>query len=157
MLSLVKIDGTSFDALVTAIQETTEVLEGKNSGTSLYREREIRDITGVKIGHTVTFAPDNDPDAFDALYNHLFSTIREYVTVEIVHGQETIAYKAAYNTAARNVSHIDDENGVVYWDELTVAFRPLEAQVYADSLVNDLELPIVEMENAAGGTTVIIG
>ena len=45
----------------------------------------------------------------------------------------------------------------MYWDELTVAFRPLEAQVYADSLVNDLELPIVEMENAAGGTTVIIG
>lgn len=132
MLSLVKIDGTSFDALVTAIQENTEVLEGNNSGTSLYREREIRDITGVKIGHSVTFAPDNDPDAFDALYDYLFSAIRESVVVEIVHGQKTIAYEAAYNTASRNVSHIDDEKGVVYWDELTVAFRPIEAQIFTE-------------------------
>lgn len=132
MLSLVKIDGTSFDALVTAIQENTEVLEGNNSGTSLYREREIRDITGVKIGHTVTFAPDNDPDAFDTLYDYLFGTIRESVTVEIVHGQKTIAYEAAYNTASRSVSHIDDEKGVVYWDELTVAFRPIEAQIFTE-------------------------
>ncbi len=132
MLSLVKIDGTIYDVLVTAIGENTEVLEGNNSGTSLYREREIRDITGIKIGHTVTFAPDNDPDAFDALYEHLFGTIREFVTVEIVHGQKAITYDAAYNTASRSVSHIDDANGVVYWDELTVQFRPMEAQIATD-------------------------
>lgn len=129
MLTLVKIDGTSYDVLVTAIQETFNVLEGENSGTALYRQREIRDLVGIKIGHTVTFAPDNDPDAFDALCTYLFGALREYVTLEVVHGQSTITYEAAYNTGSRSVSHIDDENDVVYWNELTVEFRPLEVQI----------------------------
>lgn len=129
MISLVKIDGTSYDVLVTAIQETFNVLEGINTGTALYRQREIRDITGIKIGHTVTFAPDNDPDAFDALCEYLFGAVREFVTLEIVHGQTTISYEAAYNTGARSVSHIDDINDIVYWNELTVVFRPMETQV----------------------------
>ena len=129
MLTLVKIDGVSYDVLVTAIEETFNVLEGPNTGTALYRQREIRDITGIKIGHSVTFAPDNDPDAFDALCNYLFGAVREYVTVEIVHNQSTISYEAAYSTGSRGVAHIDDENDVVYWNELTVEFRPMEAQI----------------------------
>ena len=129
MLTLVKIDGVSYDVLVTAIQETFEVLEGPNSGTALFRQREIRDVAGIKIGHAVTFAPDNDPEAFDALCNHLFGVVREYVTLEVVHGQSTITYEAAYNTGSRRVSHIDDDNDVVYWDELTVEFRPMETQI----------------------------
>lgn len=129
MLTLVKIDGTSYDVLVTAIQETFEVLEGPNSGTSLYRQREIRDLVGIKIGHSITFAADNDPDGFDALCDYLFGAVREYVTLEVVHDQSTITYEAAYSTGSRQVSHIDDDNETVYWDELTVVFRPMEAQI----------------------------
>jgi hypothetical protein len=129
MISLVKIDGVSYDALVTAVQEKYEVIEGANSGISLYRQREIRDMAGIKIGHSVTFAPDNDPEAFDALCNYLFSSLREFVVLEIVHGQTTISYEAAYNTGSRAVSHIDDDNDVVYWNELTVDFRPMECQI----------------------------
>lgn len=129
MLTLVKIDGTSYDVLVTAIQETFNVVEGENSGTAIYKQREIRDLVGIKIGHNITFAPDNDPDAFDALCTYLFGALREYVTLEAVHGQSTITYEAAYNTGSRSVSHIDDENDVVYWNELTVEFRPLEVQI----------------------------
>lgn len=129
MISLVKIDGVSYDVLVTAIQETFNVLEGPNSGIALYRQREIRDITGIKIGHSVTFAADSDPDAFDALCSYLFGSIREFVTVEIVHNQTVISYEAAYNTGSRRVKHIDDDNSIVYWDEMTVEFRPMEAQI----------------------------
>lgn len=129
MLNLIKIDGISYDVLVTAIQETFNVVEGDNSGIALFRNREIRDITGIKIGHAITFAPDNDPEIFDALCDHLFSTIRESVVVEVVHNQTTISYEAAYNTGSRSVSHIDDVNGVVYWNELTVEFRPIENQI----------------------------
>ena len=129
MLTLVKIDGTSYDVLVTAIQETFNVLEGPNSGTALYRQREIRDLTGIKIGHSITFASDNDPDEFDALCAYLFGTLREYVTLEVVHDQTTISYQAAYNTGTRRVAHIDDVNDVVYWNEITVEFRPMEAQI----------------------------
>lgn len=126
MLNLIKIDGVSYDVLVTAIQETFNVVEGDNSGIALHRNREIRDITGIKIGHAITFAPDNDPEIFDALCEYLFGAIRESVVIEAVHGQTSISYEAAYNTGSRNVVHIDDDNGVVYWNELTVEFRPIE-------------------------------
>lgn len=129
MLTLCKIDGVSYDVLVTAISESFNVVEGSNSGTALYRQREIRDLLGVKIGHTITFAPDNDPDAFDALTSYLFGSVRPYVTLEVVHNQTTIAYEAAYSTGTRRVRHIDDNNDIVYWDELTVDFRPMENQV----------------------------
>ena len=131
MITLCKIDGKSFDVLVTAIGETTTIKEGKNAGTALYRQREIRDIVGVKIGHAVTFAPDNDPEAFDELYEYLFGSIRPSVNVEIVHGNRTIIYEAAYNTANRSVAHIDDENDLVYYGEMTVEFRPMENQIDA--------------------------
>lgn len=129
MINLVNIDGVNYDVLVTAIEENYEVVEGKNSGIALYRSREIRDISGVKIGHNITFAADNDPIAFDALVSHLFNSVREFVNLEVVHGQTTINYEAAYNTGSRRVAHIDDANDVVYWDELTVEFRPMECQV----------------------------
>lgn len=129
MLNLVKIDGVSYDVLVTAIQEKFAVLEGKNSGISLYRQREIRDMAGIKIGHVITFAADKDPEAFDALCSYLFGSLREFVVLEVVHDQRTISYEAAYNTGARSVTHIDDDNDVVYWNELTVEFRPMECQI----------------------------
>lgn len=128
MISLVKIDGVSYDVLVTAIEEIFEVVEGDNSGVALYRQREIRDLGGVKLAHTITFAPDNDPEIFDALCSYLFGTLREYVVLEVVHNQKTISYEAAYNTGSRRVAHIDDVNDVVYWDELTVEFRAMETQ-----------------------------
>lgn len=129
MLTLCKIDGVSYDVLVTALAENFTVVEGANSGTALYRQREIRDIQGVKIGHTITFASDNDPEAFDTLTSHLFGSVRPSVMLEVVHNQSTISYEAAYNTGSRRVSHIDDDNEIVYWDELTVEFRPMENQV----------------------------
>lgn len=129
MLTLCKIDGVSYDVLVTALAENFTVVEGANSGTALYRQREIRDIQGVKIGHTITFASDNDPEAFDALTSRLFGSVRPSVMLEVVHNQSTISYEAAYNTGSRRVSHIDDDNEIVYWDELTVEFRPMENQV----------------------------
>jgi len=129
MISLVKIDGVEFDALVTAIQETFEVVEGPNSGNALYRDREIRDITGIKIGHKVTFSPGADPEKFENLVNYLFGSIRPYVVIDIVHGQTVINYEAAYNTASRSVDYIDDTTDFVGWDDLTVEFRPMECQV----------------------------
>lgn len=131
MVSLVKIDGVTYDVLVTALQEKFEVIEGPNSGYALHRQRELRDITGIKIGHVVTFAPDNDPEAFDALTEYLFGAVRPSVQLEVVHGQTTIDYEAAYSTGSRAVVYIDDSRDVVGWGELTVEFRPMETQVNA--------------------------
>lgn len=134
MKTLCKIDGKSYDVLVTAIEENYEVIEGENSGIALYRDREIRDITGIKIGHSITFDADNDVEEFDALTNYLFGTVRPSVLLEVVHNQRTITYEAAYNTGSRKVAHIDEDKdaGTVYWSELTVDFRPLETQINAE-------------------------
>ena len=129
MLTICKIDGQDFGTIVTAVEEKFNVVEGSNSGYAVHRNREIRDILGIKIGHVVTFAADNDPIAFDALTDYLFKTVRPSVMVEVIDGQGALPYEAAYNTGSRRVSHIDEENGVVYWDELTVEFRSLETQI----------------------------
>lgn len=130
-MDLCKIDGFSFDSIVTGIRETTTIIEGANSGVSLYRMREIRDLKGVKIGHAISFAPDADPDAFEFLYEYLFGTLRESVMLDAAHGQETIAYEAAYNTCDRGAVFRDEANGFTGWDELTIEFRPIENQIDA--------------------------
>lgn len=132
MITLCKIDGKSYDVLVTAIEEMPNVIEGSNSGTALYRDREIRDIKGIKIGHSITFDTDKDVELFDELYNYLFGTVRPSVMLEAVHNQKTITYEAAYNTGSRHVAHIDDDTDTVYWSELTVDFRPIENQINAE-------------------------
>lgn len=137
-MDLVKIDGVVYDVLVTAIEERPEVVEGKNSGTALHRQRDIRDIAGVKYTHSITFSPnDEHPEMFDTLFSYLFDHVRESVTLEVVHGQETISYEARYTTGTRRVNYIskkDTDSGeteVIHWDELTVEFRSMETVINA--------------------------
>ena len=129
-MDLVKIDGKVYDALVVAISEKANIIEGKNKGTSLYRNREIRDIEGIKYEHSVTFAPNDEaPELFDELFSYLFDSIRESVELEIVHGQQTIAYEASYSTGSRAVVYINGKTDFVGWGDLTVAFRSIEAVI----------------------------
>lgn len=130
MLDLVKIDGVVYDVLVSAIEEKPEIVEGKNSGTALYRQRDIRDIAGIKYAHSITFSPTEDnPELFDQLFSYLFDNIRESVFIEVVHGQTTISYEARYSTGTRRVAYIDDTRDFVGWDDLTVEFRSIETVV----------------------------
>ena len=130
MLDLVKIDGVKYDVLVSAIEEKPEIVEGSNSGTALYRQRDIRDIAGIKYAHSITFSPNEQhPELFDTLFSYLFDNIRESVMLEVVHGQTTISYEARYSTGARRVAYIDDTRDFVGWDDLTVEFRSIETVV----------------------------
>lgn len=129
-MDLVKIDGVVYDVLVSAIEEKPEIVEGPNSGTAIYRQRDIRDIVGIKYAHSITFSPsDEAPELFDQLYSYLFDNIRESVMLEVVHGQDTISYEARYNTGARRVAYINDKTDFVGWDDLTVEFRSIETVV----------------------------
>lgn len=128
-MTLCTIDGKSYDVLVTAVQELAEIKEGRNSGVAISRNREIRDVTGIMFGHSITFDCDKAPAEFDELFSYLFETIRPSVMLEVVHNQKTITYEAAYNTGSRRVSHIDNDNELVYWGELTIDFRPMENQI----------------------------
>lgn len=129
MITLCKIDGKSYDVLVSALGENAEIKEGSNSGTSLDNDREIRDLKGIKYRHSITFSPDADREVFEELWEHLFGTLRESVQLEVVHGQSTITYEAAYNTGSRRVAYINDREDVIGWADLTVEFRSIEAVV----------------------------
>lgn len=129
-MDLVKINGKVYDAVVSAIEETAEVVEGGNSGTALYRQREIRDIAGIKYAHSITFSPaDEAPEMFDELFSYLFDNIQDSVMLEVVHGQKTIAYEATYTTGGRRVAYINDKTDFVGWDDLTVNFRSRETVI----------------------------
>ena len=129
-MDLVKIDGKTYDVLVTAIQETATVVEGSNTGTSLYRQRDIRDIAGIKYAHSITFAPNDEaPELFDELFSYLFDNVRESVQLEVVHNQSTILYEARYSTGSRAVAHIVERTDFVGWNELTVDFQSIETIV----------------------------
>ena len=129
-MNLCKIDGVVYDALITAIQEKADVVEGGGSGKAIHKDREIRDIKGVKYAHSITFSPnDEHPELFDDLFSYLFDEIHESVILEVVHNQTTITYEAAYNTGSRNVAYINGRNDFVGWDELTVDFRSREIVV----------------------------
>lgn len=135
-MDLVKIDGVVYDVLVSALDEKAEKVQGKNSGVSLYRDREIQDIIGIKYAHNITFSPnENNPELFDSLFSYLFDNVRESVMLEVVHGQKTIAYEATYTTGGRRVNYIDkrtdteEETEFVGWDDLTVEFRSIETIV----------------------------
>lgn len=129
-MDLVKIDGVVCDVLVTALQEKANVVEGANSGTAISKDREIRDIKGIKYAHSITFAPNDEaPEMFDWLFSYLFDNIRESVMLEVVHGQDTINYEAAYSTGARSVDYIDGKTDFVGWGELTVEFRSIETVI----------------------------
>jgi DNA-binding GntR family transcriptional regulator len=140
-MNLVKIDGVVYDALVTALEETAEVVEGENSGTAIYRERAIRDIKGIKYAHSITFSPNEQaPEMFDELFSYLFDSVRESVMLEVVHGQKTINYEAVYSTGTRAVNYItkknaidseEEENEFIGWNEVTVEFRSRETVINA--------------------------
>ena len=129
MKTLCKIDGKSYDVLVTAIEESVEIIEGSNSGISLDDDREIRDLKGIKFRHSITFSPDADLGAYDDLYEYLFGTLRESVMLEVVHNQKTITYEAAYNTGIRRVEYINDKEDITGWADLTIEFRSIKAVV----------------------------
>ena len=138
-MDLVKIDGVVYDVLVSAIEETAEKVQGGNSGTALYRQREILDIAGIKYAHKITFTPNEEaPEMFDRLFSYLFDNVRESVFLEVVHGQTTISYEATYTTGGRSVAYISKKNDpdnaedeFIGWDDLTVDFRSRETVINA--------------------------
>ena len=132
-MDLVKIDGVVYDVLVSALEEKAEKVQGANTGVALYRNREIQDIVGIKYAHSITFSPNEEhPELFDSLFSYLFDSVRDSVTLEVVHGQKTINYEAEYSTGARAVDYIN-KNGeqpeFIGWGDLTVVFRSRETVV----------------------------
>lgn len=129
MSNYVKINGTSFDAVVAIsdYEESFNVLDGDNVGRSLTGHM-IRDIIGAYIGHKVTFFNGKNNDSFNALWNFLVEhSVDDSVTLEAADGQSSISYDAYYTSGTRKLKKV--LNGANYWDEIEVNFIPIDPQV----------------------------
>mgnify|MGYP006991654771 CR=1 FL=1 len=125
-----KIDGQSYDVVVTAIEETFNILYSENTGRTMATgAKMILDPLGVFFGHKVVVKRRNGHEAeFDALYDYVSRPRYTGVFVEIVHNQTTIRYEAYVSTGTRALKNITKED-VVKWGELSLNIVPMEAQV----------------------------
>ena len=131
MMDYVKLNGKSYDVLVTELSENFNILYSENTGRSLSAgARMILDPLGTFYGHKVTFKRKRGFEAeFDALYDLVSKPTADGIDVEIVHGQSTISYEAYISNGERALQRIDADKGIVYWDALSVNIIPMEAQI----------------------------
>ena len=125
-----KIDGKSYKVLVTAIEESFNILYSENTGRTMSQgARMVLDPLGVFFGHKVTVKRRQGHEAeFDALYDYVSIPRYNGVSVEIVHNQTTLKYDAYISNGTRQLRHITKED-VVKWGELQLNIVPMEAQI----------------------------
>lgn len=133
-MTIVKIDGKEYNALVTDIKEDFNILYSSNTGRTMAQgARMTLDPLGTFFGHNVTFArKPGYEDEYDALYAYLSVPRINGIAVEIVHNQKTIKYDAYVSKGSRSVQRIDAQSEVVYWSSFTANIVPMEAQIKYD-------------------------
>lgn len=125
-----KIDGRSYDVVVTAIEENFNILYSENTGRTMSTgARMVLDPLGTFFGHKVTVKRKQGYEAeFDALYDYVSRPRYDGVNVEIVHNQTTIKYDAYISNGSRQLQKIS-KSDIVHWGELQLNIVPMEAQV----------------------------
>ncbi len=126
-----KINGKNYDVVVTSIEESYSILYTENTGRTLGSgARMTLDPLGTFFTHKVTFRRSKDNYAeFDRLYDFFAIPRYDGFPIEIVHGQTTIKYDAYVSQGARVLNRISPDQTKVLWNELSVNFIPMEAQV----------------------------
>ena len=125
-----KIDGKNYDVLVTAIEESFNILYSENTGRTMAQgARMVLDPLGTFIGHKVTVKckPGYEKE-FDELCDYVSFPRYDGLSVEIVHNQTTIKYDAYISSGTRPLKKIL-KNNIVKWGELQLNIVPMEAQV----------------------------
>lgn len=127
----IEIDNIRFNVTVTGITESATVLYSDNTGRTLSRgARMSLDPLGTFFNHKITVArKGNDVTGYDRLFDYITQPKYNGFHVKACHGQTTIEYDAYISSAEREVQRIDDNNKVVYWNEMTLSIVAMEAQV----------------------------
>lgn len=130
-MEYVKIGGKVWDVLVTEITESFSILYSENTGRTMSQGAGMTlDPLGTFFNHKVTF---QRKQGFEKQYDDLwdFVSIPRYdgIDVDIVHNQETLAYKAYISQGERALKRIDPKTNKVYWDKFTLNIVPMSAQV----------------------------
>lgn len=131
-----RINGKSYNVVVTSLEENFEILYTENSGRTLDDGAPMTlDPIGTFFGHKITI---KRKIGFESEYDELYLLLaqprrvektEDALLFEVAHLQETIAYRAYVSKGARALKKIDENTGKVYWGELSLNIVPIEAQV----------------------------
>ena len=122
------IDGKPYDVNVTAIEETFTKLYTENTKRTLDSRGEMfLDPIGTFIGHTVEFAPLENPADYNELWDFFKIPHTAGFPVEIADGTSTISYEAYTSSGARKLKYIRD--GTPHWEGMSINLIPVRAQV----------------------------
>lgn len=126
----VKIGGKAWNVRVLEIIENFNIMDTENAGRVIKKGRMTLDRIGTFYGHKITFARDKATvSEFDDLFAYLAYPRNNGIKVDLVHGQNTIAYDAYVSSGERKLQRIDVNEQIVYWETFQANFIPMEAQV----------------------------
>ncbi len=139
-----RVNGKSYNVVVTSLEESFEILYTENSGRTLAEGAPMTlDPIGAFFGHKITI---KRKAGFETEYDELYLLLaqprrveepEDALLFEVAHLQDTIAYRAYVSNGARAVIKIDEKTNKVYWGELSLNIVPIKAQVLPDSVVNE--------------------
>lgn len=131
-----RINGKSYNVIVTSLEESFEILYTENSGRTLADGAPMTlDPIGTFFGHKVTI---KRKAGFEIEYDELYLLLaqprkvaknEDALLFEVAHLQDSIAYRAYVSNGVRALKRIDEENEKLYWGELSLNIVPIEAQV----------------------------
>lgn len=123
-----------YSVLITSIVETFDKLYSENTGRTMSSKATMNlDCLGTFFGHKVEFARKSGYELeYDELFDLLSTPTNSGMKIKLVHNQTSIEYEAYVSNGQRSVKRIDEKNGKVYWDKLSVNFIPMEAYYTVD-------------------------
>lgn len=131
-----KINGKSYNVIVTGLEENFNILYSEETGRTMAAGAPmVLSPLGTFYGHKVTIQRKKGYEyAFDTVYNLIsyprtVSREEDALHFEITHNQSTISYYGYVSSGSRALKKIDEKTGMVYWGELQLNIVPIKAQV----------------------------
>lgn len=120
MANAFEMDGIAYDVIIPVggFKRKGDMLDGANVGRATGGAM-IFDTIGIYINYSLTInRAGNNVTAYDALYEALINPSVRSHSVKMLYGQSTITYTAYVSGVTDELDKV--ENGVQYWDNLTV-------------------------------------
>ena len=127
---MVKVDGTDYGGIVTALQRSFEVVDGENAGRTLDGVMH-RDLIGTYYNYSITINTDKlSQSEYNALYQTISAPVESH-TIVVPFGNESLTFKAYVTNGTDDLLRQYSETNR-YWGNLSFNFIAMEPQRSAE-------------------------